>query len=70
MAIGNRIENPPPILNMGVDIQPTWTQLFWDLSKQLNLSHKETINWVVDKWFSDSALQYLSDSHSSENADQ
>lgn len=49
-------DNPLPILNMGVEILPEWNEQFWKLSRMLKLSHKETINWVVNNWF-----QYHSD---------
>jgi hypothetical protein len=42
---------PPPLLNMGVAIDPYWTQNFQELQRLLNKTPKETINWVVDNWF-------------------
>lgn len=42
---------PVPILTMGVEIQPEWNEQFKKLSRMMNLTPKETINWIVDNWF-------------------
>ena len=47
---------PVPILTMGVEIQPEWSDKFHLLQESLGLGPKETVNWVMNHWFSNNDI--------------
>jgi hypothetical protein len=47
----NKERDTTPVLFMGVKINKVWNEKFKELSDQLNLSHQQTINWILDNWW-------------------